>query len=309
MGTSLSLIGAALQQGEGGVLDTPAAWLEVLTPGRLAALAVLLLATVAVTRLVRWLTGRAAERFTRFRLRLKMADRLLRLALWLAVVYVGIIGVLQPERGLLVGLLAGSAVALGLGAQDLIRDLLAGLTMTLERPFQEGDKIRTADHYGEVVKVGPRATRVLTPGDSQVTVPNSEVVHQSVANANTGELDCQVETVLWVSARADLDRARRIAYEAAATSRHVFLGKPVEVHAESALHRGPVVRLTVRAYVLDHRDELRLRTEVTEQATRALAAEGLLPEFREVGPDGPEAAPRPDGSGAGSWDGPGGDDG
>lgn len=308
MGTTVSLIGAALQQGEG-ILGAPADWLAVLTPGRVAALALLLLVTFAATRLVRWLAERLAERFRRHRLRLKLVDRLLRLALWLLAVYVAIIGVLQPEQGLLVGLVAGSAVALGLGAQDLIRDLLAGLTMTLERPFQEGDKIRAAGHYGEVLKVGPRATRIRTPGDSRVTVPNSKVVHESVANANTGELDCQVQTELWVSARADLDRARRIAYEAAATSRHVFLGKPVEVHAESALRRGPVVRLTVRAYVQDHRDELRLRTEVTEQATRALAAEGLLPELWEVGPEGPGSAPRPDGPGAGAWGAPGGEDG
>lgn len=297
MGTSFSLIVAALQEGEGGI-PAPAEWLEMLTPDRLIGLALVLLVTVAVTRLVRWLAERLADRFRRYRLRLKLADRLLRLALWLLAAYVAIAGVLRPEQGLLVGLLAGSAVALGLGAQDLIRDLLAGLTMTVERPFQEGDKIRAGGHYGEVVGVGPRSTRIRTPADSQVTVPNSKVVHDGVANANTGELDCQVETELWVSARADLARARRIAYEAAATSRHVFLGKPVEVHAESALHRGPVVRLSVRAYVLDHRDELRLRTEVTEQATRALAAEGLLPEFRDVGPDGPQAG-RGDGPGGG----------
>lgn len=156
--------------------------------------------------------------------------------------------------------------------------------MTLERPFQVGDKIRAGDYYGEVVGVGPRSTRIRTPGDSRVTVPNSDVVHDGVANANSGELDCQVETELWVSARVDLARARRIAYEAAATSRHVFLGKPVEVHAESVFRYGPVVRLTVRAYVLDHREEMRLRTEVTEQANRALAAEGLLPDPPEVRP-------------------------
>lgn len=283
MRTSLSLIAGLLQEGDGGI-PAPAEWLDVLTPGRVAGLALVVLATVVATRLVSWLTGRLAERSRRFRLRLKLADRLIRLALWLLAVYVAVFGVLQPEQGLLVGLLAGSAVALGLGAQELIKDLLAGLTMTLERPFQVGDKIRVDGHYGEVVAVGPRSTRIRTPGDSEVTLPNSDVVHDAVSNANSGELDCQVETELWVSARADLARARQIAYEAAATSRHVFLGKPVEVHADSALRYGPVVRLTVRAYVLDHRDELRLRTEVTEQASRALADEGLLPEPGELGP-------------------------
>lgn len=279
----LSLMGAVLQEGEGGI-PAPADWLEVLTPGKLAGLVLLVLVTVAATRLLGWLAERMADRFGRFRLRIKLADRLVRLAAWLVAGYVAVFGVLQPEQGLLVGLLAGSAVALGLGAQDLVKDLVAGLTMTLERPFQVGDKIRAGDYYGEVVGVGPRSTRIRTPGDSRVTVPNSDVVHDGVANANSGELDCQVETELWVSARVDLARARRIAYEAAATSRHVFLGKPVEVHAESVFRYGPVVRLTVRAYVLDHREEMRLRTEVTEQANRALAAEGLLPDPPEVRP-------------------------
>ena len=280
----LPLIGTALQEG-GGAPSPPVEWLDVLTPGRLLGLTLLLVAAVAATRLVSWLGDRAAERFGRFRLRILVADRLARLGLWLLAGYLALFGILRPDEGLLVGLLAGSAVALGLGAQDLIRDLLAGLTLTLERPFQVGDKIRTEDHYGEVTGVGPRSTRIRTPGDSAVTVPNASVVHAAVANANSGDLDCQVETELWVSARGDLARARRIAYEAAATSRHVFLGKPVEVHAESAFRYGPVVRLSVRAYVLDHRDELRLRTEVTEEANRALAAEGLLPESPDA-PDG-----------------------
>lgn len=290
----LPLIGAALQEGDGRAV-APVEWLDVLTPGRVVGLALLLAATVAATRLVSWLAGRAAGRFARFRLRILMADRLVRLGLWLLAGYLALFGILRPDQGLLVGLLAGSAVALGLGAQDLIRDLLAGLTLTLERPFQVGDRIRTEDHYGEVTGMGPRSTRIRTPGDSTVSVPNASVVHAAVANANSGELDCQVETELWVSARGDLARARRIAYEAAATSRHVFLGKPVEVHAASVFRYGPVVRLTVRAYVLDHRDELRLRTEVTEQANRALAAEGLLPESPyapDAGAAGTEAGRR-----------------
>lgn len=280
MDLHLPMIVAGLQ--EGVEMPAPPDWLEVLTPGNLAALVVLLLATLAATRLVRWGARRAAERFGRFRLRVNLVDRLVRLGLWLLALYAAIFGILQPEEGLLVGLLAGSAVALGLGAQDLVRDLLAGFTMTVERPFEVGDKIRVGDHYGEVLTVGPRSTRIRTPGDSEVTLPNASAVHGSVSNANSGELDCQVETELWVSVRADLDRARRIAYEAAATARHVFLGKPIVVHADAVYRYGPVVRLTVRAYVLDHRDEKVLRTEVTEQANRALAEEGLLPEVREA---------------------------
>lgn len=287
MGTTLTRLAVELARQGGGTAAAPVDWLQMPTPGRLLGLALLLAATAAVTRLARWLARRAAERFGRHRLPIERADRLVRLAVWMLAAYLAVFGILQPEEGLLagllVGLLAGSVVALALGAHDLVRDLLAGLALTVERPFQEGDKIRAEGHYGEVLSVGPRATRIRTPADSQVSLPNASVVHAAVTNASSGELDCQVETELWVSARGDVARARRIAYEAAATSRHVFLGKPLEVHAEAAFRCGPVVRLTVRAYALDHRDELRLRTEVTEQANRALAEEGLLPDPSEWG--------------------------
>ena len=45
---------------------------------------------------------------------------------------------------------ASIGLAVGLGAQDLIRNLIAGVLMLFERPFLVGDMIGVGDHYGEV---------------------------------------------------------------------------------------------------------------------------------------------------------------
>jgi len=45
------------------------------------------------------------------------------------------------------------------------------LVVVFEAPYQVGDHIEIDDHYGEVVDVGGRATRLQTP-DDLVAVPN-----------------------------------------------------------------------------------------------------------------------------------------
>ena len=66
--------------------------------------------------------------------------------------------------------LGGLAVALA--AQDTIRNLLGGVTIFADRPFQVGDWVVLSDIEGTVEHVGFRSSRVRTFYNSVVTVPN-----------------------------------------------------------------------------------------------------------------------------------------
>ena len=170
------------------------------------------------------------------------------------------------------------------------------MIVVFDQPFQVGDKISVGGTYGEVVSIGLRSTRIVTPDDSLVTVPNSQVVLNQVANANAGELNCQVVTDLFLPGRVDERKAKEIAFEAAVNSQYVFLDKPIVVLVEDEFRTTFVTHVKVKAYVLDPRFEFLLRSDITERARDGFRASGLLPEhvvygFMEAPASSPPAEP------------------
>tara|TARA_B100001123_G_scaffold407887_1_gene500526 strand:- start:23271 stop:24533 length:1263 start_codon:yes stop_codon:yes gene_type:complete len=87
---------------------------------------------------------------------------------------------------LLAGLgLGGLAVALA--AQDTIRNLLGGVTIFADRPFQVGDWVVVDEIEGTVEHVGFRSSRIRTFYNSVVSVPNARIVDTHVDNMGLRE--------------------------------------------------------------------------------------------------------------------------
>ena len=78
---------------------------------------------------------------------------------WLIAIFM-----LLGEFGLNLGPLIASAgvigVALGLGAQTIVRDVLSGILMLIEDQYGVGDDINVLEIQGKVEKVGLRITSV-----------------------------------------------------------------------------------------------------------------------------------------------------
>ena len=229
-------------------------------------------------RLVIWVLETLAERSVRRRLTFKWLIPITRMLLWAIAGYLIVRTIFEVDAQ---GILAASAalgLALGIAAQDLLKNVFGGLIVVFDQPFQVGDKISVGGTYGEVVSIGLRSTRIVTADDDFVSVPNSQVVEEQVANANAGQLNCQVVTNLYLPGRADERKAREIAFEAAVNSKYVFLERPIQVFIEDEFHNTFVTRVKVRAYVLDPRFEFLLRSDITERARDGFRAAGLAPE-------------------------------
>lgn len=74
------------------------------------------------------------------------------------------------------------SIVLGLAVQDLLSNLLAGVVLSLERPFALGDWVRISDVEGEVVAIAWRATTVRTREHDCVIIPNNLTVREKVTN-------------------------------------------------------------------------------------------------------------------------------
>ena len=256
-------------------IDQPASFLKQVTAGKLGTAVLIALVTwLAVrwqARLFDFLGGRVA----RGRFFFKRLDPVVRIALWFAATLL-IIELLAPSRETFWAGIASLGLALGLGAQDLVKNIVGGLIIVITHPYQLGDRVRIGEAYGEVDYIGILSTKLTTPDDNRVSLPNSLVVTGEVFNANSGVPDCQVVTDLYLPIDADPDEAVRLGREAALTSPFLLTSKPVDVLLGDVLDGRPYVRLRIKAYVHDHRYEPRLRSDVTVRTKRELLRQGLL---------------------------------
>jgi small-conductance mechanosensitive channel len=178
--------------------------------------------------------------------------------------------------------------ALGLGVKDLLADIVGGLVLVAERPYRIGDKVAIGDHYGEVTDIGIRSTRLITPTDTLVTVPNYLFFDESIANANAGAAEMLVVVEFFIATDADVATARRIVEDALITSQYVYVtdDRPVSVLVEDDLHHRTI---RGKAYVNDLRNEFAFKSDVTERTLEAFEKHGIESPQVPAGVDGETA--------------------
>ncbi len=76
-------------------------------------------------------------------------------------------------------------VLFSLGSTSAISNVVAGLVITYMRPFKVGDRIKIGDIRGDVIEKTLLVTRLRTPKNEEVTIPNSAVLSGNTINYST----------------------------------------------------------------------------------------------------------------------------
>ncbi len=80
----------------------------------------------------------------------------------------------------------GVSVFLGilfsLGSTSVIANIVSGIVITYMRPFKIGDRIRMGDLLGNVIEKTPLVTRIKTPKNEIVTIPNGSIMSAQTIN-------------------------------------------------------------------------------------------------------------------------------
>lgn len=237
-----------------------------------------LLTLFAAWLAIRWISSMLeslSQRSTRARFLVKWVEPVLRILIWFASLIVAF-RLLLPENPAFLATIASFGIALGLGAQDLIKNLVGGLVVLGDRPYQLGDRVKIGDAYGEIDHIGLRSTKLTTPDDTRVTIPNAQILTDHVFNANSGVPDCQVVTDLFLPADTSPELAQKIGFEAAICSPYLLARKPVIILTTQGFDRQVYLRLRIKCYVYDHRFEPRIQSDITARASRELNRAGLL---------------------------------
>ncbi|MGE7676216.1 mechanosensitive ion channel family protein [Lysinibacillus sp. NPDC094403] len=141
--------------------------------------------------------------------RQKTISRLLQSVISYVVYFSAIIAILSILHIKIAGLLAGAGIvglAVGFGAQSLVKDVITGFFIIFEDQFGVGDYIKINAAEGTVVEIGLRTTKINGSTGEQFIIPNGsigEVVNYSINNSKIF-IDLQMMT------DADFERAEAI---------------------------------------------------------------------------------------------------
>ena len=255
----------------------PKSVLKVISVGKIIWSIIFLAITYLIIKGLSKLLNVLAERSARYRITVKGFIPILRVLGWILAVYVVVGGVIDPPAETIIAVAASIGIAVGFAAQDILRNIFGGLVIIIDRPFKVGDKVEIGKYYGEVTEIGLRSTQVVTPDDSLVSVPNGEVMNQAVSNANAGEPNCQVVAEIFLPISVDTDLVRNIATETAQVSKYIYLNKPIKVLFYNEVHqRRSYLKMRLKAYVLDIRDEFNFKSDMTEIVLKELINQKVI---------------------------------
>ncbi|TCN54900.1 small conductance mechanosensitive channel [Rhodococcus sp. SMB37] len=141
-----------------------------------------------------------------------------------------------------------AGVALGFGAQNLVRDFISGMFMLLEDQYGVGDVVDVGDAIGTVESVGLRVTTIRDIDGTLWYCRNGEILR--VGNMSQGHAVAVVDVP--VAPTANVDRAQQVAFRAVLDTVErddlaaFVLEKPELLGVNSVTAGAVTLRLTVR---------------------------------------------------------------
>lgn len=256
-----------------GVGETVSNFRDILNAKKLITALIVVFLTWLLVRTINWFFKKMVTQFPNRRLEILRIQPIVTVVIWVVSLFSLIRTLFETEN--LWAAAGASGLALGIGLQDVVKNIFGGLMILVNRPFQVGDKVELKGSYGEVKKIGLQTTTINTSDDNLVTVPNAAIISDSVSNANAGALDCMVVVDLWLPVNIDVEKVRNLAFESAITSRYLNIDKPVTVLFFDHFDEHPATNVKIKAYVLDARYEKRFAGDVTEAAKKAFSEAGI----------------------------------
>jgi small conductance mechanosensitive channel len=185
------------------------------------------------------------------------------------ILFIGMMVVLSHLGFSIAPILASAGIvgiAVGFGAQSLVKDIFAGFLILLEEQYDLGDTVKIGENIGTVENLTLRVTRIRGLDGALTTIPNGSITTVSNLSRDWSRVVLDVE----IDYQEDADRAMKLMLE---TAREMRTGNPLEITEEPSLlgmekiQSGHItLRLTMKTAPAKHGEilrELRRRLKLT----------------------------------------------
>lgn len=108
-----------------------------------------------------------------------------------------------------VAVLGAVAVAIGMALKDQLSNLAAGVMIVIFRPFGRGDYVEVGGHVGTVLDITLVNTRIKTPANHEVIIPNGDIMTSSSTNFSSLPTR-RVDVVVGIGYHSDIKKAREV---------------------------------------------------------------------------------------------------
>ena len=165
-----------------------------------------------------------------------------------------------------------AGIAIGFAAQDSVANVISGILIFWDKPFVVGDWIRTEGHYGKVTNITLRTTRIRTPNNSYIVVPNKRIIDEVLENfSKHGEV--RVDLSVGIAYKEDIQKARQALLQTV-TDFNEILDHPAPDVVVDELGDSSV-NLKLRVWVSSADQRQTVLFNLTEKAKHALDDAGI----------------------------------
>jgi potassium-dependent mechanosensitive channel len=122
-----------------------------------------------------------------------------------------------------IAIVAGAlSVGIGFGLQNIVNNFVSGLILLFERPIRKGDWVVVGDTEGFVKNIHIRSTLIRTFDNSDVIVPNSELISNQVTNWMLSSKQGRAIIPVGVAYGSDIERVRDILLDIAKNNEKII---------------------------------------------------------------------------------------
>ncbi len=109
-----------------------------------------------------------------------------------------------------IAIIAGAlSFGAGLGLQNMVSNLVAGLTILFERPLKPGDWVIINGQEGVVKQINIRSTTLEASNKANIIIPNAEIISSSLVNLTYADKIGRIEINVAVDYDCEVERVRR----------------------------------------------------------------------------------------------------
>lgn len=227
--------------------------------------------------------SRALEKFVfpRVGVNEKAAAPLRSIAFYALLLTVVLIAFRLVNVPLTVFTVAGGAIAIGVGfgSQNVMNNFISGLILLAERPVRVGDLIELDGTLGTVTHIGARSTKVKTPSNQEIIVPNSHFLENQVVNWTLSDHMVRTNVAVGVAYGSPARRVSELLLKAAKEHEKVLIAPAPFVLFRDFGDSALVFEVHFWIYMNAHAERLQAESEIRFVIDRLLQQEGIVIAF------------------------------